>query len=409
MNKYKNRRPKVGIIVGNYHTDHPIHLVHTVWKLLQEKGVDAQFYLGTESSSFLGKSRIQENLFDYQYASLYGYSHFDDLDVLIVSSGTLFIYRQEISLEEFLATLPKIPVVLLEADLPVEDGCYIITDNCDSIHELVEHLITVHGAKKIGFITGTVGNRDSDYRLQAFLDVMESHGLPVPESCIQHGDYSEHVYTEVARLLDDNPGLDAIVCANDEMAMCAYAVCQSRGLVVGKGILITGFDNIRLAEYMNPPLTTCCQDYETISRHAVDRVMDILEGRPVSSEVVSSPVLYRDSCGCSHPHSNDEATRTREREDLIQRIWEKHDEQMQPWIGALLYREMLTDTIDLRTFFDHLGKSLADLGTEESYITLLPETLRLPLQNVMPPIPEELRLEMVQNQESWTDYDLEKA
>ncbi len=409
MKKSKGRRPRVGIIVGSYHTDHPIHLVHTVWKLLQEKGVDAQFYLGTESSSFLGQSLIQENYFDYQYASLYGYSHFDDLDALIVSSGTLFIYRQGISLKDFLITLPHVPVVLLEADLPVADGCSIITDNSDSIRELVEHLILVHSKTKIGFVAGTVGNWDADYRLQAFLEAMEAHGLPVAPSQIQYGDFSEHTHREVSKLLDDNPGLEAIVCANDEMAMAAYSVCQERGLVIGKDILITGFDDIRLAEYMNPTLTTCCQDYKMISRHAVDRVMDILEGRKVESEVVPSPVIYRDSCGCSNPHSNDEATRTRERKDLIQSIWDKHDEQIQPWIGALLYREMLTDTMDLKMFFDHLGKSLADLGTEESYITLLPETLRLPLQNVVPPSPERLKLMMVQRKDSWTAYSTEEA
>jgi hypothetical protein len=96
------RKKRIGFVVGNYHTDHPSRLVNLIWEHLKEKDVELQVFLGTESASFMKDFAMRSNLFDYQYASLCGYTGYEELDLLIISVGTLSIYQNEIPLQEFL-------------------------------------------------------------------------------------------------------------------------------------------------------------------------------------------------------------------------------------------------------------------------------------------------------------------
>ena len=108
-----------------------------------------------------------------------------------------------------------------------------------------------------------------DRRKEAYLETMKKYGLPVTPGMIAQGDYSEFVDKQVECLLDSNPDAQAIVFANDEMAFAGYRVCEKRGLVVGKDIMITGFDDCERASGMEPPLTTIQQDGELMGKMAV--------------------------------------------------------------------------------------------------------------------------------------------
>ena len=148
-NDSKSKRPRIGVMVGNYHSDHPRRLVREIWTLLADQDVDAKFYLGTECSSFLTDFVARGNRFDYQYASLYDLSRYDDLDILIVSIGTLSIYQSSISPEEFLKRMPDIPIVLLENSIEVKNGIWLIADNYKGMSDCVEHLISQRSSRTI--------------------------------------------------------------------------------------------------------------------------------------------------------------------------------------------------------------------------------------------------------------------
>ena len=80
-------KKRIGFVVGNYHTDHPSRLVHTIWDLLRDEDVELQVFLGTESASFMKDFAMRSNQYDYQYASLCGYTGYEELDLLIISAG----------------------------------------------------------------------------------------------------------------------------------------------------------------------------------------------------------------------------------------------------------------------------------------------------------------------------------
>ena len=91
-------------------------------------------------------------------------------------------------------------------------------------------------------------------------------------------------------LLDSNLDAQAIVFANDEMAFAGYRVCEKRGLVVGKDIMITGFDDCERASGMEPPLTTIQQDGELMGKMAVYDLVNRLDGKDPGKEAVSRRV-----------------------------------------------------------------------------------------------------------------------
>ena len=155
------------------------------------------------------------------------------------------------------------------------------------------------------------------------------------------GDYSEHVDKSVKLLLDRAGDLQAIVSANDEMAVAVYRVCRERGLKVGEDIAVTGFDDMLMAQYMDPPLTTARQDYDEFSRLAVDSALRMLRGERVSSLRIPSPFIRRCSCGC-RPGKHNKPERP-EQADLIRNIQRNREYQHNSWVGALMNREMLME------------------------------------------------------------------
>ena len=167
---------------------------------------------------------------------------------------------------------------------------------------VISHLVEEHHLSRILFVAGPEHNTDAIERKEAYLETMKKYGLPVTPGMIAQGDYSEFVDKQVERLLDSNPDAQAIVFANDEMAFAGYRVCEKRGLVVGKDIMITGFDDCERASGMEPPLTTIQQDGELMGKMAVYDLVNRLDGKDPGKEAVSRrvPVSFvkRESCGC---------------------------------------------------------------------------------------------------------------
>ena len=369
--KDDHQKPRIGIMFGNFHSDHPRRLLGNMYRLLSSEDVDVRFYLGTESSSFLTDFGVQSNTFDYQYASFYGMSRYDDLDLLVVSLGTLGIYQDWITSDEILATLPSVPKILLENEKDMPEVIWLIADNYRGISDCVDHLVLEHGMKKLLFITGPKGNFDSDERLRGYLESMERHGLKVEDEMVGRGDFSENVDEVVERLLDANPGAEAIVSANDEMAFAIYRVCEKRGLTVGKDIAVTGFDDAEMSRYVNPPLTTCRQDYEELSTRTVEKVLALLAGGEALSERVPAPFILRASCGCPVTDKTEkDVLDVDERNEMLRARRERVSFQHDVWKGALLMREMIPETADMKEFMGSIGRFLSSINVARSYMNL---------------------------------------
>ena len=293
----------VGVMLGNIHTQHPKELIEGIYEAACGENVNVTLFLGAQGNAFdfWKQSNASGTMsYHYQFNDLYDYALISKLDVLIISYGTLCIYFDQDDKEEFFSKFRQVPLIILEEYEEDSTDSFIMSDNYGSMTNIMDHLIGHHNYKKILHISGPLNNTDATERRTAYLDAMKRNGLPVTDSMIGYGDYSTDVDEIVNKLLDDNPDAEAIVSANDEMAISAYRVCKQRGLVIGKDIAITGYDDIELAQRMDPPLTTAEQDGLDMGYKALKLAVSVCRDHKPKQIMLPARFKQRGSCGCAY-------------------------------------------------------------------------------------------------------------
>ena len=176
---------------------------------------------------------------------------------------------------------------------PIVNGCEyspdlgvpsVHIDNAAASADAIQHLIDL-GHRRIGVITGPEISPISRDRLAGAIDAMTRAGLR-DSLYIQIGDYSAVSAVGHARDLIDND-VTAIFCFSDEMAMGALSVIGDAGLKCPKDVSVIGFDDLPLARYFQPPLTTIAQPKGMIGRRTVELLIDILRGAASPSQQVT--------------------------------------------------------------------------------------------------------------------------
>lgn len=245
-------------------------------------------------AEYFDKERAQ---YEYQYNTLFSYPNKDNMDALLIMLGTIGCAMNYESRLQFLKQYEGIPIVLIGSEM--EGYSNIIFDNRTGLREEVEHMIVKHGATRIGFVSGPVTNGDAMERLQVYKDVLMEHHLPVLEERIVYGNFSEYSQEVVADLLDRNPDLQAIVFANDQMAIGGYTVMKERGIRIGADILVGGFDDADCCLKLIPNLTTVKADAVELGYQAVLDALQCIENpQQQIHSTVASTLLCRKSCGC---------------------------------------------------------------------------------------------------------------
>lgn len=212
-------------------------------------------------------------------------------------AGWIAMYTTD-GLEELMSD--GTPAVLFCAP-PIGTRCPVIrAENRDSIHQLVAHLVGL-GRRRLAYI-GRSNSDDFVERARSFDEALSARGLATDLNLLSHFDECTISYTEqrVRALLErDGKFCDAIVAGNDEMALGAIRAIQACGYRVPEDIAVVGFDDINAAQHCDPPLTTMRQNPELLGRIAVERLVDLMEGRAPEQLVTRIPaeLVRRRSCG----------------------------------------------------------------------------------------------------------------
>jgi LacI family transcriptional regulator len=176
---------------------------------------------------------------------------------------------------------------------------YVDEDSTYGMKLVAEHL-TAQGHRRIACISPTQDLMFAHSRLQGFRDGLEAAGLQVDDALILAGDLTQRGgYNQASTLLDLPFPPTAIAACNDLMAFGAMSAAQDRGLVVGKDISITGFDNIPMAEYSHPPLTTIDQPIYKIGGMVCEMLIQLIQGKPLDEKhiVLKPELIIRQSSG----------------------------------------------------------------------------------------------------------------
>jgi DNA-binding LacI/PurR family transcriptional regulator len=179
-------------------------------------------------------------------------------------------------------------------DFPLvdEDGAY-------GIRQVVDHLVAL-GHTRLACITEPLYLTKAHHRLQGFLEGLTAHGLSADPELIVESNYRQRSgRMSAAKLLDLPNPPTAIVAWNDLLALGAMGEAQSRGLVVGRDVSITGFDDIPLAEYTHPSLTTVHQPAHELGSMLAQMLIRLINKQPVEPKqvIVKPQLVVRQSSG----------------------------------------------------------------------------------------------------------------
>ncbi len=236
--------------------------------------------------------------YDYQYNSVFYYAKPESIDALIISIGTIGSFLNDADTVTFLNRFKDIPILTLESEFPGFPS--LIIDSTQGLREIINHLIYEHNKKHIGFVGGRPGNADAEDRLAIYKSTLSDAGLPVDESLIVHGNFSEYCEELVEDLLDLHPEMDALCFANDQMALGGYNVLKRRGIEIGKDIAVTGFDDVPLALALEPELTTVRANACELGYRSVQEVLSLIKTGKTNISRLNSSMIVRKSCGCSN-------------------------------------------------------------------------------------------------------------
>lgn len=190
----------------------------------------------------------------------------------------------------------KIPSVLIDIPLAGERVGHVTTDNVSGSREAVQHLISL-GHTHIVFINGYEEASVSRDRLSGYILALQEAGIPYDPSYVYDGRFSEEGGAEaIRRALEEHPQMTAVFCSSDLMALGAIEALKEKGLSVPEDISVVGYDDIPIASYCSPKLTTVWQDKYGLGYQAAQMMIDMLEGREVMHKIVlNSSLVIRES------------------------------------------------------------------------------------------------------------------
>jgi DNA-binding LacI/PurR family transcriptional regulator len=193
------------------------------------------------------------------------------------------------------------PIVLLHQTPPDSLNIPVITiENKDGAQKLVDHLIEVHACRRIAFLRGPAGHEDSKWRERGYRESLEAHGIPFDEALIAVGGFDEaKADSAVAQWLSDGLQFDAIFAGDDDAALGVFTALQRAERHIPNDVAVVGFDDVPLARFMSPPLTTVRAPTEQTGKDAVKQLVRLIRSEPAESIILlPTELVIRNSCGC---------------------------------------------------------------------------------------------------------------
>ncbi len=171
-------------------------------------------------------------------------------------------------------------------------------DNAAATARLARHLMSI-GHRNFGIISNTaIPNARSAARRDGAIDAIVAAGLTVDPGCVIEVETPSILRgrSALVQILDKCPGVTAVLCTTDALAIGVLAECRARNLRVPRDLSVTGYDDMELAAQVDPALTTVKIPTKEISTRAVDIIMDMIGGRPAEQQVeLEAEIVFRDS------------------------------------------------------------------------------------------------------------------
>ncbi len=193
----------------------------------------------------------------------------------------------------------KVPLVFVDVGPQRPHVSNILINYLHGIRQAVQHLAALRH-ERIGFITGPLTLNSALARRDAFIQSMKEIGMPVDPELIVEGNHTleggEKAFEKLLAL-DSRP--TAVLCSNDMTAMGVMRKSYAEGIIIPRDLSVIGFDNIRISQYMSPPLTTIEMSQREIARLAFQALLEDVQRKtpnPKGTEyVLMTSLVLRES------------------------------------------------------------------------------------------------------------------
>jgi LacI family transcriptional regulator len=204
-----------------------------------------------------------------------------------------------------LANVPAgLPVVLLNCQ--VSDDAYdaLTIENRSGAYQMIQHLVAL-GHRSIAIIRGSQGNYDADERLLGYRAALQDSGIETRPEWEVQGDFTETSgFQAIEHLLSIRERPTAVFAANDAMAIGALSALRDAEVLVPDDIAVVGFDDIPLARYMNPPLSSVHVAIAELGIRAVETLLHAIDRKNEHTrrhQRLETTLVIRRSCGFPVP------------------------------------------------------------------------------------------------------------
>ncbi len=294
---YKIMRKRIGLIIGEQDNDYAVTLVDSICTKAKEYDYDifvfANYGVYDHNVMLYGEGEI----------SVYKIPDLDSFDGFILDETLYNIDNMGEIVYTYFEKNAKCPVVSLKRST---DRFYdILLSEHDAIKELTNHFIKDHGFKKICHMTGRWELQDARVRYHGYEEAMTEAGLDITDDMVFYGNYWKTKAVEAVDYFTANELPEAIVCANDFMAISVVNELTSRGIKVPEQVCVSGYDNEAEGRCQNIPITSADANIPEFGRLAIKTLHEAIEGKDApKTQYVKSELCLRDSCGCSHCNSS---------------------------------------------------------------------------------------------------------
>jgi LacI family transcriptional regulator len=216
----------------------------------------------------------------------------------LILSGPRFDDDALLSLQQ-----DRFPTVLM-GQLPDTEFYSVDIDNFTASKQAVEHLVKL-GHHRIACITNAALSYSAAAdRMSGYREILTTHRISYDESLVRYGDFDpESGYQQMKDLLSLNKTPSAVFVASDVVAIGAKAAIVEKGLRIPEDIALVGFDDVPLARYLDPPLTTVRLPASELATRASQMLIQLINNETPAEKLVllESQLIVRQSCGADLP------------------------------------------------------------------------------------------------------------
>ncbi|MCR5147952.1 MAG: GGDEF domain-containing protein [Eubacterium sp.] len=221
---------------------------------------------------------------------------FDELDCVIIMDEKI---KSHTVTKRIISRSKDNNVPVIVVDGSYDDALCINFDYIKGFEQIVRHVIEEHHVKRPHMMAGLPNNFFSDQRIDIFKQVIAENGITFDDSMLSYGDFWADPTREAMKLILEREVLpDAIICANDIMAINVCDMLVNAGISIPDQVIVTGFDGYDEIFFSSPKISSVSCESFHLAEAAADAAIRLISGEKLCDILITPKLITNESCGC---------------------------------------------------------------------------------------------------------------